>query len=77
MFRNKGGHLVKMLWRDMDGLAIFYKRTERGGFLYPRGSGTAVRDHARRIAAIIVGDAPSATAKATTPTSPRPKNRRS
>ncbi|MBX3433470.1 MAG: IS66 family insertion sequence element accessory protein TnpB [Pirellulales bacterium] len=42
VFRNKGGHLVKILWWDKDGLAIFYKRMERGSFQFPRASGTAV-----------------------------------
>ncbi len=42
VFRNKGGHLVKILWWDRDGLAIYYKRLERGAFQFPRASGTAV-----------------------------------
>lgn len=42
VFRNKGGHLVKVLWWDRDGLAIYYKRLERGAFQFPRASGTAV-----------------------------------
>jgi transposase len=36
VFRNKGGHLVKVLWWDHDGLAIFYKRLERSEFQFPR-----------------------------------------
>ena len=32
VFRNKGGQLVKVLWWDRDGLAIYYKRLERGVF---------------------------------------------
>jgi transposase len=42
VFRNKGGHLVKILWWDRDGLAIYYKRLERGAFQFPLASGTAV-----------------------------------
>jgi transposase len=42
VFRNKGGHLVKILWWDRDGLAIYYKRLERGVFRWPRANGTAV-----------------------------------
>ncbi len=42
VFRNKGGHLVKVLWWDRDGLAIYYKRLERGAFQFPRASAPAV-----------------------------------
>ncbi len=42
MFRNKGGQLVKVLWWDRDGLAIYYKRLERGVFHWPRSGETAV-----------------------------------
>jgi transposase len=42
VFRNKGGHLVKILWWDRDGLAIYYKRLERGVFQFPRSNETAV-----------------------------------
>lgn len=42
VFRNKVGHLVKILWWDRDGLAIYYKRLQRGAFRFPRGSTTAV-----------------------------------
>ena len=42
VFRNRGGHLVKVLWWDRQGLAIYYKRLERGAFQFPRGHDTAV-----------------------------------
>ena len=42
VFRNRGGQLLKILWYDRDGLAIFYKRLERGAFQFPRASETAV-----------------------------------
>jgi transposase len=35
VFRNKAGHLLKILWWDRDGLAIYYKRLERGAFAFP------------------------------------------
>ena len=42
VFRNKGGHLVKVLWWDRDGLAIYYKRLERGEFRWPRSNQVVV-----------------------------------
>lgn len=42
VFRNKGGHLVKVLWWDRDGLAIYYKRLERGEFRWQRSNQVAV-----------------------------------
>jgi transposase len=42
VFRNRGGHLVKILWWDQNGLAIYYKRLERGEFRFPRSSEVAV-----------------------------------
>ena len=42
VFRSRRGDRVKLLWWDRDGLAIYYKRLERGAFQFPRGSGTAV-----------------------------------
>jgi transposase len=42
VFRNRGGHLAKILWWDRDGLAIYYKRLERGEFRWPRSNSTSV-----------------------------------
>lgn len=42
VFRNKGGHLVKILWHDREGWAIYYKRLDRGLFHFPDDGTTAV-----------------------------------
>lgn len=36
VFRNRAGHMLKILWWDDNGLAIYYKRLERGTFQFPR-----------------------------------------
>ena len=35
VFRNRAGHMLKILWWDHDGLAIYYKRLEHGTFRFP------------------------------------------
>lgn len=42
VFRNRGGQLVKILWRDREGWAIYYKRLDRGLFHFPADGTTAV-----------------------------------
>jgi len=55
VFRNKGGHLVKILWWDRDGLAIYYKRLERGQFQFPRSGATAVEISREQLLRLLSG----------------------
>ena len=55
VFRNKGGHLVKILWWDRDGLAIYYKRLERGQFHWPRSNHTAVEISREQLLRLLSG----------------------
>jgi transposase len=55
VFRNKGGHLVKILWWDRDGLAIYYKRLERGEFQFPRSNATAVEITSEQLLRLLSG----------------------
>lgn len=55
VFRNKGGHLVKILWWDRDGLAIYYKRLERGVFQFPRTNKPAIEISREQLLALLSG----------------------
>ena len=55
VFRNKGGHLVKILWWDRDGLAIYYKRLEHGAFQFPRGDEAALEITSAQLLRLLSG----------------------
>ena len=55
VFRNKGGHLVKVLWWDRDGLAIYYKRLERGEFPFPRAGTPSVEISREQLLRLLSG----------------------
>lgn len=42
VFRNKSSQRLKILWWDRGGLAIYYKRLERGTFCFPSGKQAAI-----------------------------------
>ncbi|NJD00281.1 IS66 family insertion sequence element accessory protein TnpB [Candidatus Erwinia dacicola] len=35
IFRGRRGDMTKVLWADRDGLCLFFKRLERGRFVWP------------------------------------------
>lgn len=42
VFRGRRGDRVKVLWWDGQGLCLYYKRLERGRFIWPRAQDGAV-----------------------------------
>lgn len=55
VFRNKGGHLLKILWWDRDGLTIYYKRLEQGQFRWPRSNQVAIEITAEQLSRLLSG----------------------
>ena len=55
VFRNKGGRLVKVLWWDEGGLAIYYKRLERGAFQFPKGNTPAIEIACEQLLRLLSG----------------------
>lgn len=55
VFRNRGGHLAKVLWWDREGLAIFYKRLEEGEFQFPRGNQPSVEIRCDQLLRLLSG----------------------
>jgi transposase len=55
VFRNRGGRLVKILWWDRDGLAIYYKRLERGAFQFPRSNAVSVEITSAQLLRLLSG----------------------
>ena len=47
VFRNRRRDRLKVLWWDTDGLAIFYKRLERGNYRFPTDSEALKSDTAK------------------------------
>ncbi|MBN1589588.1 MAG: IS66 family insertion sequence element accessory protein TnpB [Pirellulales bacterium] len=55
VFRNRGGHLAKVLWWDREGLAIFYKRLEEGEFQFPRDNKPSVEIRCDQLLRLLSG----------------------
>jgi len=55
VFRNKGGQLLKVLWWDEQGLAIYYKRMERGTFHFPRAAEPSIEITREQLLRLLSG----------------------
>jgi transposase len=55
VFRNRSRQRVKILWWDRDGLAIYYKRLERGEFQFPRAGTPAVEVTREQLLRLLSG----------------------
>lgn len=57
VFRNRLAQRVKILWWDRDGLAIYYKRIERGTFQFPspRGDQKSVAIDSKALMRLLSG----------------------
>ena len=55
VFRNRKGHLAKVLWWDRSGYALFYKRLERGTFAFPVADDGYVEMEATELMLLLEG----------------------
>jgi transposase len=42
LFRDRAGRKIKMLWWDRNGFWLFYKRLEKGKWIFPRSNETVM-----------------------------------
>ena len=55
VFRNRSAQRVKILWYDRDGLALYYKRLDRGAFQFPAGDEKAVAIDSGQLLRLLSG----------------------
>ena len=55
VFRNRGGHLLKILWHDREGWAIYYKRLDQGLFHFPDDGTTTVEISRATLVELLAG----------------------
>jgi transposase len=55
VFRGKRGDRIKLLWFSGDGLNLFYKRLERGKFIWPQAVAGSVHLTAAQLSMLLEG----------------------
>lgn len=55
VFRGKRGDLVKLLWWSGDGACLFYKRLERGRFVWPQATSGTVHLTPAQLSMLLEG----------------------
>ena len=55
VFRGRRGDRVKVLWWDGQGLCLYYKRLERGRFIWPRAQDGVVHLTAAQLSMLLEG----------------------
>ena len=55
VFRNRCAQRVKILWWDKGGLAIYYKRLEKGTFQFPAGAGKSIAISSAELVKLLSG----------------------
>jgi len=55
VFRNKNSQRLKVLWWDRGGLAIYYKRLERGAFRFPAANEKSIAIDAAQLLRLLDG----------------------
>jgi len=55
VFRNRTGERLKILWWDRNGLALYYKRLEKGTFRFPAGDDKCLAIDSRQLVQLLAG----------------------
>lgn len=55
VFRGRGGSLVKIIWHDGIGMALYAKRLEKGRFIWPSATAGMVSLTASQLACLLDG----------------------